>query len=72
MGKPSRYDDSHRLEFLIDRPQLAVEFEETGFRRRVYDFKAEKPVSGWHDSAREALDDAIENQQSIGGGIRAP
>ena len=68
----SRYDDSDRLQFLIDRPQLTVLREEAIALWSVYDLEARKPVSRWHDSARAALDDAIEHQQFVQGGLRAP
>ena len=68
----SRHDDSERLQFLIDHPQLTVMFEEATIRWAVYDLKVREPVSRWHNSARAALDDAIEVKRLVQLGARAP
>ena len=68
----SRYDDSDRLQFLIDRPGLTVLLEEATIRWSVYDLEARRPVSGRYDSARAAIDDAIEHQQLVQSGLRPP
>ena len=68
----SRYDEYDRLQFLIDHPRLGVQQHELTFRWAVFDLEARKAVSRWHDSAREAIDDAIEHQQLIQRGLLAP
>ncbi len=40
----SRYDDSERLQFLIDLPQLTVMREEATARWSVVDLEARKPA----------------------------
>ena len=68
----SRYDDSDRLNFLIDRPGLTLVYAKTELRWAVVDLETRETVSRWHDSARAALDDAIEHRQAVQGGLRAP
>jgi len=68
MGNPSRFDDFDRLEFLIDHPHLTVLRDKATLRWFVDDREARRPVSRRHDSAREAIDYAMELQH----GRRAP
>ena len=68
----SRYDDSDRLQFLIDRPGLTLIYAKTEFRWAVVDLETRGMVSSWRDSARTAIDDAIEHRQLVQGGMRAP
>jgi hypothetical protein len=72
MGYPSRYDDFDRLEFLIDHPGLTVKLEKLTFRWVVYDPEARKAVSRRCESAREALDDAIQGQHFVHSGLLPP
>lgn len=65
MRNPSRYDDTDRLGFLIDRPGLTVIYAKTELRWAVWDLEARKMVSRWHGTARAALDDAIEHQSLV-------
>jgi len=68
----SRYDDSDRLQFLIDRPGLTIILEEATTRWAVVDLETQGMVSRWRDSARDAIDDALEHRQLVHGGLRAP
>ena len=68
----SRFDDSDRLNFLIDRPGLTLIYQKTEFRWAVVDLETRGMVSSWRDSGRAALDDAIEHRQLVQGGLRAP
>ena len=68
----SRYDDSDRLQFLIDRPGLTLIYAKTEFRWTVVDLETQGMVSRWRDSARDAIDDALEHRQAVQGGLRAP
>ncbi len=68
----SRYDDSDRLNFLIDRPGLTLIYAKTEFRWAVVDLETQEPISRWHDSPRASIDEAIEHQQLVQGGVRAP
>jgi hypothetical protein len=68
----SRYDDSDRLQFLIDRPGLTLIYAKTEFRWDEVDLETRGMVSRWRDSARDALDDAIEHRQAVQSGVRAP
>ena len=68
----SRYDDSDRLNFLIDRPGLTLIYAKTEFRWAVVDLETRGMVSRWRDSARAAIDEAIEHRQAVQGGVRAP
>ena len=68
----SRYDDSDRLQFLIDRPGLTLIYAKTEFRWAVVDLETRGMVSRWRDSGRAAIDEAIEHQQLVQSGVRAP
>ncbi len=68
----SRYDDSDRLNFLIDRPGLTLIYAKTEFRWAVVDLETRGMVSRWRGSARAALDEAIEHRQLVQCGVRAP
>ena len=68
----SRYDDSDRLQFLIDRPGLTLIYQKTEFRWAVVDLETQAMVSRWRDSGRAAIDDALERRQLVQGGLRAP
>ena len=68
----SRYDDTDRLNFLIDRPGLTLIYQKSEFRWAVVDLETRGMVSRWRDSGRAALDDAIEHRQLVQGGLRAP
>ena len=68
----SRYDDSDRLQFLIDRPGLTLIYAKIEFRWAVVDLETRGMVSRWRDSARTAIDEAIEHRQAVQGGLRAP
>ncbi len=68
----SRYDDSDRLQFLIDRPGLTLIYAQSEIRWAVVDLETKGMVSRWRDSARAAIDDAIEHRQAVQGGLRAP
>ena len=46
--------------------------EEATVRWSVYDREARKPASRWRDSARAAIDEAIETRQAVQGGVWAP
>ncbi len=70
--RPSRYDDSDRLQFLIDCPGLTLIYQKTEFRWAVVDLETRGMVSRWRDSGRAALDDAIEHRQAVQSGVRAP
>ncbi len=72
MANPSRFGDSERLQFLIDHPELTVMLEEATLRWAVVNRETREPVSSRHDSARAALDDAMEHQQLVQSGLRAP
>ncbi len=43
--------------------------EKATVRWSVYGLEARKPVSRWRDSARAAIDEAIERSQAIQGGV---
>ncbi len=68
----SQYDDSDRLQFLIDRPGLTLIYAKTEFRWAVVDLETHVTVSRWRDSGRAAIDDAIEHRQAVQSGVRAP
>ena len=70
--RASRYDDTDRLQFLIDRQQIVVMRAEATARWSVFDLETQKPVSRWRDSARAAIDDALEHRQLVQSGARAP
>ena len=67
----NRYCDKDRLDFLIDRPRFTVMLDKATIRWAVYDVEAQKEVSRWHDSARAALDEAIDHKDFIDFGMRA-
>ncbi len=72
MRNPSRYDDYHRLQFLIDHIGLTIMLDEITIRWAVVNRETQEPVSRWRDSARAALDDAIEHRQFVQCGVLAP
>lgn len=59
MGKPSKWGDSHRLDFLMGRPWLAVLSDANTGEGGVVDRKAGDRITGSHDTYREAIDEAI-------------
>jgi hypothetical protein len=54
------------------RSRLTVMREEATAHWSVYDLEARKPASRRHDSARAAIDEAIERRQLVQSGVRAP
>ena len=55
----SRWDDTDRLNFLIDRPWLSVLTGSDDYRYAVVDRKAGGRITGLHDTYRQAIDEAI-------------